>query len=263
MSHIHIPDGVLPVWLVGAGWLLAIIVLGLVSLRVRHTEPGRQLPLLGVMSALMLVGMSTEIIPIGYHINLSVLAGIVLGPAMSFLAAFIVNLILALFGHGGITVVGLNALVVGVEASLGYYLFSAVWSVLRGRQRTPALSAGIAAFIALVLSSLLMVGVVALSAIGPSAQASASLPESLSFQNPFEHGLIGSEIGRAEEHQADATGNSVDVATFAKLVALFGIAGWIAESLLTGAIVGFVHRVRPDLVGGRSRLDLLREKRVG
>lgn len=263
MSHIHIPDGVLPVWLVGAGWLLAIVILGLVSVRARHTEAGRHLPLLGVMSALMLVGMSTEIVPIGYHINLSVLAGIVLGPAMGFLAAFIVNLMLALFGHGGITVVGLNALVVGVEASLGYYLFRLIWSFLKSRQRTPAVSAGIATFIALIFSSMLMVGVVALSDVGPSAQASASLPESLSFQNPFEHGLIGSEIGKTEEHQAGASGNSVDVATFAKLVAVFGLAGWVAESLLTGAIVGFVHRVRPDLVGGRTRLDLLREKRVG
>ena len=70
MSHIHIPDGVLPVWLVAAGWLLAIAILALITLRLRGADRGRQLPLLGVMAALMLVGMSTEIVPIGYHINL-------------------------------------------------------------------------------------------------------------------------------------------------------------------------------------------------
>ena len=173
------------------------------------------------------------------------------------------NLILALFGHGGITVVGLNAVVVGAEASFGYFLFRAIWSAMKQRQRSPGVSAGVATFGALVLSSMLMIGVVALSAVGPSAQASASLPEGLSFQNPFEHGLIGSEIGKPEVHNGAAPEQSVDVGTFAKLVVLFGITGWIAESLLTGAIVGFVYRVRPDLVGGKPRTELLREKRVG
>ena len=71
----------------------------------------------------MLVGMSTEFVPIAYHINLTVLAGIIVGPAMGFLAAFIVDLILALFGHGGITVVGLNTLIVGAECALGSLIF--------------------------------------------------------------------------------------------------------------------------------------------
>ncbi len=238
------------------------MVLALVSLRLRGGEPGRQLPLLGVMAAVMLVGMSTEIVPIGYHVNLSVLAGIVLGPALGFLAAFIVNVILALFGHGGITVVGLNSLVVGAEAAVGYYIFRAVWSILKRRQRTPALSAGIATALALVASSMLMVGIVALTDVGPSAQAAASLPEGLSFQNPLEHGFVGSELGTSEERPTSGA-PSVDVPTFAKLVILFGVVGWTIEALLTAAIAGFVYRVRPDLVGGRSQVEVLRQRRAG
>ena len=88
-------------------------------------EARRKIPLLGVVAALMLVGMSTEFVPIAYHVNLSVLAGIIVGPAMGFLAAFIVDLILALFGHGGITVVGLNTLIIGAECALGYLSFVA------------------------------------------------------------------------------------------------------------------------------------------
>jgi len=71
----------------------------------------------------MLVAMSLEILPIFYHINLSVVAGILLGPALGFLAAFIANLILAFMGHGGITVIGLNTLLLGSEAVLGHTLF--------------------------------------------------------------------------------------------------------------------------------------------
>ena len=41
------------------------------------------IPLVGAMAALMLVAMSSEIVPIAYHINLTVLAGILLGPWLS------------------------------------------------------------------------------------------------------------------------------------------------------------------------------------
>ena len=255
MSHIHIPDGVLPIWLVAAGWILTALLLVLVSRHLKRGDPGRQLPLLGVMAAVMLVGMSTEIAPIAYHMNLSVLAGIVLGPALGFLAAFIVNLILALFGHGGITVVGLNTLVVGAEAAIGYYLYRLAWSLLKSRQRSPAVAAGVATALALMASTTLMVGIVGLSDVGPSAQVAASLPETLSFQNPFQHGFIASEWGDTGHAQVTQPAPTVDIFTFAKLVAVFGVLGWAIEAVLTGVIVGFVHRVRPDLVGGRSQLE--------
>ena len=83
----------------------------------------KKIPLLGAVSAAMLVAMSLEILPLAYHINLSVVAGILLGPALGFLAAFIANLMLALMGHGGITVIGLNTLLLGSEAVLGHTLF--------------------------------------------------------------------------------------------------------------------------------------------
>ncbi len=250
MSHLHIPDGVLPIWLILSGWLLVAAILWIVSRRLRPADRARQLPLLGVMAAVMLVGMSTEIVPIAYHTNLSVLAGIVLGPALGFLAALIVNLILALFGHGGITVVGLNSLVVGVETALGYYLFRGFWRFLRQSQRSPAVAAGAATVLTLLLSTLLMIGVVGLSNLDPSAHLVLD-SERLSFQNPFEHGLISSEFAANEEVHGEASAaGGVDLFTFARLVLILGIFGWLLEGVLTGAIVGFVYRVRPDLVLG-------------
>ena len=35
MAHLHIPDGVLPLWLIGLGWLVAGIVLGPAASTVR------------------------------------------------------------------------------------------------------------------------------------------------------------------------------------------------------------------------------------
>ena len=45
--------------------------------------------------------------------------GMMHGPALSFVSVFVVNLILALLGHGSITAVGINTLTIGIEAALG------------------------------------------------------------------------------------------------------------------------------------------------
>lgn len=254
MSHLHIPDGVLPLWLIVFGWFLTGALLLLVSRRLKRGDSGRRLPLLGVMAAVMLVGMSTEIVPIAYHTNLSVLAGIVLGPALGFLAALIVNLILAFFGHGGITVVGLNALVVGAETALGYYLFRGLWSLLKRGGPSPARAAAVATVLTMMASTALMVGIVGLSNLGPAAQFHTG-SEGLSFRNPFEYGLISSEFTESESPAAlpAPASEAMDLLSFAKLVVALAALGWVLEAAITGAIVGFVHRVRPDLVEERSR----------
>jgi len=130
MSHLHIPDGVLPGWLVMAGWILTALILAFSIYRTRSTELKRKVPLIGIISALMIVCMTIPIVPIAYHINLSVIAGIILGPAVAFISIFIVDLIIAMFGHGGITVVGLNTVVVGAEAFIGFYLFQLFLTIM-------------------------------------------------------------------------------------------------------------------------------------
>ena len=158
MSHIHLPDGVLPVWLWGSGYVVAILV-GTVLLRlVKKEDLTRRLPLLGMMAAAMVLGAAVEIVPIAYHVNLTVISGILLGPSLIFLATFVVNVILALFGHGGITVIGLNTLILSVEGILGYFLFRLFWKVLR--RLTPAIF--FATFLSLLASTLSMIGVVSL-----------------------------------------------------------------------------------------------------
>ena len=123
MTHIHIPDGILPVWLWVSGFLLMSVFLAISLFRLRTEDMRKKIPLLEAVAAVMLVGMSLEILPIAYHLNLSIVAGILLGPSLGFTAAFIVNLMLAFVGHGGITVVGLNTLLLGAEAFLGHTLF--------------------------------------------------------------------------------------------------------------------------------------------
>jgi cobalt/nickel transport system permease protein len=160
VSHIHIPDGVLPVWLVVAGWVVAGLMIAIAVRAVSAEDLRRRVPLVGATAALMLVGMSSEIVPIAYHINLTVVAGILLGPWLSIITALVVDVMLALIGHGGVTVVGLNTLVVSAEMILGWALFRALVAAL-GRRRA-GLAAGFATVLALAVSTTLLIGIVAL-----------------------------------------------------------------------------------------------------
>ena len=55
MSHLHIPDGVLPGWLVMAGWIVTALILAFSIYRIKNTELKRKIPLIGIISALMVV----------------------------------------------------------------------------------------------------------------------------------------------------------------------------------------------------------------
>src|SRR4030042_5519064 len=131
MSHIHLPDGILPVWLWGSGFIVAILVGTILFRLTKKDELTRRLPLLGMMAAVMVLGAAVEIVPIAYHVNLPVISGILLGPSLIFLATFVVNVILALFGHGGITVIGLNTLILSIEGVLAYLFFHLFHTVFR------------------------------------------------------------------------------------------------------------------------------------
>ena len=94
MTHLHIPDGVLPVWLWVAGFGVALVLVGIASYLHRQDRADR-LTLLGALSALMLTTMAVPLGPVG-HLNLAAVVGILLGPGLGFVAAMLVNGILAL-----------------------------------------------------------------------------------------------------------------------------------------------------------------------
>jgi cobalt/nickel transport system permease protein len=218
MTHMHIPDGILPASL----WVLGLIVMafavGFSLFRLRGMDKAKKIPLLGAVTAVMLVSMSLEILPLAYHINLSVVAGILLGPALGFLAAFIANLMLALMGHGGITVIGLNTLLLGSEAVLGHTLF-----YLFKNRLSVFWSAASATVLTLFMTTLALIGMVAVSHIRPELMSHGD-----------EHGFLPD--------------GQVSVRTFAIMVVSLGIIGWTIEAAITGAVVRFISQVKPSLL---------------
>jgi ABC-type Co2+ transport system permease subunit len=254
VSHIHIPDGVLPVWLWAGGWVVALALVWLAATVSARADIRRKVPLLGVVSALVLVSMSSEIVPIAYHVNLTVVAGVLLGPWLAVISAFIVEVVLALLGHGGVTVIGLNTLMIGGEMVLGWALFRGLIALL-GKKRVRS-SAAIATVVTLAITTTLLVGVVALAGGGAAAsrESGALDPGTLRFTNPFAAGLFSVNTLRGESAKASAPTASttpepgLSVSRFAAVVYTLGPIGWLIEALVTAATLGYVARVRPALV---------------
>ena len=236
-----------------AGWIVALALLWLASSRARRADIRRKVPLLGVVAALVLVSMSTEIVPIAYHVNLTVVAGVLLGPWLGAIAAFIVVVILALLGHGGVTVIGLNTLMIAAEMAIGWGLFRLLARAL-GRRRV-AWAAGIATVVTLAITTTVLVGLVALAGGGAATgrETGALDPRSLTFANPFSGGIVSVNTLRGAEPAAPTA--SLSVARFAAVVYTLGPIGWLIEALITAAVLSYVARVRPGLVFGRAAAE--------
>ena len=261
MSHIHIPDGVLPVWLVAAGWGLALALVFVAAKVSERADIRRKVPLLGVVAALVLVSMSTEIVPLAYHVNLTVVAGVLLGPWLGVIAAFIVETILAMIGHGGVTVIGLNTLMIAGEMVLGWALFRL--AVRPFGRRGVGWKAGVVTVLTLATTTTLLVGLVALAGGGAAAtrESGALDPSTLRFSNPFSGGIVSINTLRGEggakpaaspaaATPASPAAGALSVRRFAAVVYTLGPLGWLIEALITAAVLGYVARVRPSLVFG-------------
>jgi cobalt/nickel transport system permease protein len=249
VSHIHIPDGVLPVWLWATGWAVALAVVWLAARVAQRADVRRKVPLLGVVSALVLVAMSSEIVPIAYHVNLTVVAGVLLGPWLGLIAAFIIEVVLALLGHGGVTVIGLNTLMIGGEMVIGWALFRLAVRIL-GRRRVRWCAAA-ATVVTLAITTTALVGIVALAGGGLAAtrETGALDPASLTFANPLGGGVVSIDTLRGEAPARVSSGGAgLSVARFAAVVYTLGPIGWLIEALVTAAALGYVARVRPSLV---------------
>jgi len=240
VSHIHLPDGVLPTWLWVSGFATAILLWIILFRFIKKEDMPKRLPLLGMMAAAMVLGASVEVVPIAYHINLTVISGILLGPSFVFLATFVVNVILALFGHGGITVVGLNTLVLSLEGVLGYYLFHLLWRILRRL----TLASFLATFLALLVSTFAMIGVVSLG---------TPHYEELIHQEEGK-GILGFEFSKSKEiHEEKSTvKKEVNLRRFMAIVLPLGFIGWLLEGIITSLVINYIRRLRPDLLRLRS-----------
>lgn len=235
MSHIHIPDGIIPFYIWLPGYILTFVIIYYIIKSSNNEQIKRVLPFTGIAAALMLIGMSVPLIIIPVHISLAVLTGILIGPKMAFLVVFVVSMILAMFGHGGVTIVGLNTLVIGSEVFIGAMLFKAL------AKKNLVIGTCIATVIALIVSMSMMVGI-----IGTYAGFAAVLPHEV-------NGHANEELINEGDNEGAHLAEVIDEINYLALT------GWIAlimiivvgiglETLITVLIIRYFYKVRPDLI---------------
>jgi len=230
LSHLHIPDGVLPPVLWIAGLVLMVVVLFFATRADAHAGP-RAVALRSALGAIMLVVMAipVPITAFDYCMTLAGPVGVLLGAAGALQVSFVVTLILALMGQGGFTVIGLNTLVLGAGAAIARPLYRAMVRVLR-----PAGAMAAATAISQLFSSVLWIALLWLS---------VRLSPSILGEHEVAHAMRWLQGG-------------VLVTVLLPLLALaVGL-----ESLLGYGLAGFLERVRPDLLpaapgGGRRSAE--------
>lgn len=256
MSHLHLVDGILPLawWVVG--YILAFAVLGFALPKIKKEDVAKRIPYIGVVAALMLLTMSVPLGFLPFHLNLTVLAGILAGPWLGFTAVFIVNIILAFIGHGGITVVGLNTLIIGTEVILGYYLFSHLRMYVK-----PTAAVAVTVVFALLISTSLMVGLITSSDAGLVSVLPHKHSED-SHEYKHEAKETGTEVNHNEEgtfRTEEAEHHEEDFYDVISEIRIFKMSGWSAvasillfgiaiEALVTSLVVAYFIRIRPDLI---------------
>lgn len=122
----HIPDGILPAPACIGGYALTGLVTWY-SLRQinRRPTPTEDMPKAALLTAAFFVASSIHlpIPPASVHLVLNGLLGVVLGYYA--FPAILIGLFFqaVMFGHGGLTTLGVNAAMMGIPALLAYHLF--------------------------------------------------------------------------------------------------------------------------------------------
>jgi len=134
----HLPDGIVPVGMALAGYAASGGLAALALNRIGHLpDPNAALPRAAMMTSVFFAAslVAIPVPPTSVHLMLSGLMGVMLG--WFAFPAILVGLFLqaVLFGHGGLTTLGLNGLILGLPALLA----AGLWRGL-GR-RAPDLAA--------------------------------------------------------------------------------------------------------------------------
>ena len=122
----HIPDGILPGQVCAAGYAIAGGVTWYALRQIQRTSvPQREIPKAAMLTAAFFVGSSINVPlpPVSVHLVLNGLLGAILG--WYAWPAILVGLLLQalLIGHGGLTSLGINALLIGLPALIAFGIF--------------------------------------------------------------------------------------------------------------------------------------------
>ena len=211
----HIPDGIVPLPVVAAGYVLSGGLAWYSIRRIRqsgnHADGVARAALL-TAAFFTLSAVHLPLPPTSVHLVLNGLMGILLG--WYAFPAILVGLFFqaVLFGHGGITTLGINGVIVGMPALVSYGLFHVGAGRSRAGYGQGTIFGFLAGAVAPVLSVLLFVAIVL--------------------------GTLPAELSRATEIRAV----TILAAAYVPLV--------LFEGVLAALVVAFISRIRPTMLRG-------------
>jgi len=144
----------------------------------------------------------------GVHMNLTSLTGILVGPAIGGIIVLIVNILSAAIGHGGWGMIGANFLVNMAEVTTAYGVYKAMEKI--GADTFS--KAAVGTLVGLFVGNVIMVAIILISGIQGVNQTMTDTLYGLSL-------LVAVNMGVA-----------------------------IIESVVTGYVVSYIQRVRPDML---------------
>jgi ABC-type Co2+ transport system permease subunit len=134
----------------------------------------------------------------------------------------------------------LNTLILGTEAVLGFYLFRFCLTVLSKSSFSYVLSATLGTVFSLIISTSLMIGVVYVSQINPE--------RTLHIKEKSTGRILAFELHGEHEENEIPHDKRINITKFAKIVLSLGMFGWILEAAISGLIIRYISRVRPNLI---------------
>lgn len=227
----HISEGVLPAGVLAAGWILTalLIIVSIIWSRKKLGNISEKIPLVAVVTAAFFIAclFRVPVPPTSLHLIMSGIVGILLGP-LAFICIFIGLFLQAfLFQNGGVTVLGVNSVVMGLPAMLAYFVFIA----LKKKTKT-SISAGIASIFSILLSTLLLALVFLASGI--TFGSLAALLEMVS-EIPVLSGIA-------------AILTSYPFALTLFLLIIMNLPLMIIEGIIAAFAVPFIEKVKPEMI---------------
>jgi len=163
----HIPDGILPLQVTGIGYAATAVTTWYSIRKIKQREDPRQdIPKASLLTAAFFVAswIHIPIPPTSVHLVLNGLLGALLGYYA--FPAILIGLFFqaVMFGHGGLTTLGVNAMIMGMPAIIAHHIFRLrKWGNKGSRRKTGAfgflagvmaIGVSVAMFVGILLTNL-------------------------------------------------------------------------------------------------------------